>query len=83
MSVANAARKQTQEAAPQMSSSSPRASQSVPVKSQRSGFGFAGADTEDQFKLNLSDIPKLPSTMEVEGFKPSLLARLVGLVVRN
>jgi len=48
---------------------------------RRSGFAFAAADSEDQFKLNLSDIPKMPQSMEVESLKPSLLARLVGKVV--
>ncbi len=81
MSAASPARKQIQETAPM--SASPVPAQPAAAKPKRGSFGFAGANTEDHFKLNLSDIPKLPGTMEVEGFKPSLLARLVGLVVRD
>jgi hypothetical protein len=35
---------------------------------------------EDEFRLNLSDIPKLRESMEVEGLKPTLLSRLFDLV---
>ena len=51
------------------------------AKPKRSGFSFAAVDSDDEFKLNLSDIPKVPYTMEVEGLKPSLLGRLVGRVL--
>lgn len=81
MSAASTARKQSQETAPM--SASPVTAQPAAAQAKRVSFSFAGADSEDHFKLNLSDIPKLPSTMEVEGFKPSLLTRLVGLVVRD
>jgi hypothetical protein len=53
------------------------------VKPKKAAFGFADTDTQDHFKLNLSDIPSLPRTLEVEGLKPSLLGRLVGWVVRT
>jgi hypothetical protein len=43
------------------------------------GFAFA-ADHEDEFRVNLGDIPRPQETMEVEGFKPSLLSRLFDLI---
>jgi len=71
MSAASPARSPQRDAAP--------AASKPAVK--RHGLSFAAADSEDHFKLNLSDIPKMPQSMEVESLKPSLLARLVGLVV--
>lgn len=84
MSAASSARTQVREAAPSMAA--PRAAQATPAARKvptPAGFSFAGIDTEVHFKLNLSDIPALPQTMEVDGFKPSLLARLVSKVVGN
>jgi hypothetical protein len=72
MSAASPARSPQRDAAPAAAS---------PAKAKRPGFSFAAADSEDHFKLNLSDIPKMPYSMEVESLKPSLLARLVGKVV--
>ena len=71
MSAASSARTAVRDTVPQPAASA------KPVK--RSGFSFAGED-EDQFRLNLNDIPHVPYSMDVEGFKPSLLARLVGMV---
>ena len=34
----------------------------------------------DEFKLNLADLPRAQDSLEVEGFKPSLLSRLLDLV---
>jgi hypothetical protein len=34
----------------------------------------------DKIKLHLSDIPRMEMSMEVEGFKPSLLSRLLNLI---
>lgn len=36
---------------------------------------------EDVIRLQLHDIPRVQETMDVEGFKPSLLSRLFDLVV--
>jgi len=47
---------------------------------QSEGFAFAAADHEDEFRLNLSDIPRQQESMEIEGFKPSLLSRLFDLI---
>jgi hypothetical protein len=41
-------------------------------------IAFAAVDS-DEFKLNLSDIPRLPMSLDVEGLKPSLLSRVVDL----
>lgn len=35
---------------------------------------------DDEFRLNLSDIPRIRESMDVEGLKPSLLSRLFDLV---
>ena len=35
---------------------------------------------EDEFRLNLSDIPVMRESMDVEGLKPTLLSRLFDLV---
>jgi hypothetical protein len=35
---------------------------------------------EDEFRLNLSDIPKWRESLDVEGLRPSLLSRLFDLV---
>jgi hypothetical protein len=50
------------------------------ASAQPAKVGFAPEQSEQEFKMNLSDIPRLPETMDVEGFKPSLLSRLVDLL---
>jgi hypothetical protein len=42
----------------------------------------AGAFDHDdvEFRLNLSDIPRIRESMDVEGLKPTLLSRLLDLV---
>lgn len=50
----------------------------APVAPVRAAVAF---DREEpDFRLNLSDIPRMRESMEVEGFKPSLLSRLLDLV---
>jgi hypothetical protein len=46
-------------------------------------FAFAAASGDDEIRLNLSDIPvmRLDTEMKVEGFKPTLLSRLLDLVM--
>lgn len=41
---------------------------------------FAAADQDNEFTLNLGDIPRVQETMDVDGLKPSLLSRLFDLV---
>jgi hypothetical protein len=43
-------------------------------------YAFVSSDVEDEFKLNLGDIPRFKETMDVEGLKPSLLSRLLEFV---
>jgi hypothetical protein len=46
-----------------------------------SGFSFNDAASgEDVVRINLQDVPTPEQTMDVEGFKPSLLSRLFDLV---
>jgi hypothetical protein len=46
-----------------------------------SGFDFSDASRgEDVMRINLQDIPPVDQSMDVEGFKPSLLSRLFDLV---
>jgi hypothetical protein len=49
----------------------------------RSQFAFAAASADDEIRLNLADIPlpRQDNEMHVEGFKPSLLSRLLDLVM--
>jgi hypothetical protein len=46
-------------------------------------YAFAASSGDDEIRLNLSDIPipHLGDAMHVEGFKPSLLSRLLDLVM--
>lgn len=48
---------------------------------QRIGFAPKDSDGEVSFKINLSDldIPRPQDQLEVEGFKPTLLSRLLNL----
>jgi hypothetical protein len=45
-----------------------------------SKFDDSPTNGEDVIRLNLADIPRVEETMDVEGFKPSLLSRLFDLV---
>jgi hypothetical protein len=42
-------------------------------------FNFS-EDSETEFRLNLSDIPRIEESMDVEGFQPSILSRLFDLI---
>lgn len=72
-------------AAPQVRRTAPAAPARPTHAPARStgGFAFAAASVEDEIRLNLSDIP-LPrhdTEMRVDGFKPTLLSRLLDLVM--
>ena len=43
-------------------------------------YAFQSSEVDDELKLHLNDIPRQPTTLDVEGFKPSLLSRLLDLV---
>lgn len=57
-----------------------RPAPSQPAARARQSEGFAFADHEDEFRLNLSDIPRQRESMDIEGFKPTLLSRLFDLI---
>ena len=41
---------------------------------------FAFAEGDDEIRLNLVDIPVQQESLEIEGFRPTLLSRLLDLV---
>lgn len=43
-------------------------------------FAFAAPSADDDFRVNLGDIPRVEETLDIEGFKPTLLSRLFDLV---
>ncbi len=60
----------------------PAPQQAAPRAAARSApmYAFVSSDVEDEFKLNLNDIPRQRATLEVEGLKPSLFSRLLEMV---
>ena len=67
----------------QSASAQVRRTAPAPVARNTQQFAFAAASADDEIRLNLSDIPRMqPDTeMRVEGFKPTLLSRLLDLVM--
>jgi hypothetical protein len=59
--------------APAVSQRSARAAQSNTLK-------FAPPDSEDEIRVNLSDVPIVRPTLDEDIFKPSLFSRLFGLI---
>jgi|JRYE01.1.fsa_nt_gb hypothetical protein len=55
-----------------------RAASPAPVARAAVAGAFDHDDVE--FRLNLSDIPRIRESMDVEGLKPTLLSRLLDLV---
>jgi len=47
----------------------------------RAVHAFVSSDIEEDFRLHLADIPKYQDTLDVEGLKPTLLSRLLDLVM--
>jgi hypothetical protein len=45
-----------------------------------SRFDDSSSNGEELIRMNLADIPRVSETLDVEGFKPSLLSRLFDLV---
>lgn len=71
MSAANSAASQVRRtAAPPQAMRAPQA--------QAAGFAFV--DSGDAIRINLGDIQFGRESMEIEGFKPSLLSRFLDLV---
>jgi hypothetical protein len=67
---------------PQMRRNPAAPAQPAPRAAARSApmYAFVSSEIEDEFKLNLNDIPRQRETLDVEGLKPSLLSRLLDLV---
>lgn len=42
----------------------------------------SGAETDEEFQLNLADIPRMPAGLHVDGFAPSLTSRILDLFDR-
>jgi hypothetical protein len=55
----------------------------APLARATGQFAFAAAHADDEIRLNLADIPvpRQDDAMHVEGFKPTLLSRLLDLVM--
>ena len=79
MSAASPASPQVRRTAAAAPSRSPSAH--APMRQPAAGFGFVDADDGDEIKINLGDIPRMKETLDIEGFKPTLLSRLFDLVV--
>jgi len=51
-----------------------------PAGRSAADFNFSASSGDDVMRINLQDIPRLDQSMDVEGFKPSLLSRLLDMV---
>jgi hypothetical protein len=58
----------------------PAARAAAPRPARPAAPTLNGPARGDEFKLNLADLPRSQESLEVEGFKPSLLSRLLDLV---
>jgi hypothetical protein len=80
MSAGHSASTQVRRTAP---AAPARQTQAPPARSNNSQFAFAAASGDDEIRLHLGDIqlPPPDTEMRVEGFKPTLLSRLLDLVM--
>jgi len=67
-------------AAPAARPSAPAASQRPVRAAQSNTLKFASPDTEDEIRVNLSDVPIVRPTLDEDVFKPTLFSRLFGLI---
>jgi hypothetical protein len=58
----------------------PAARAAAPRPARSAAPTLNSPERSDEFKLNLADLPRSQESLEVEGFKPSLLSRLLDLV---
>ena len=79
MSAGHSASTQVRRTAP----AAPARPTHAPVARSTGQFAFAAASGDDEIRLNLGDIPlpRQDNEMHVEGFKPTLLSRLLDLVM--
>jgi hypothetical protein len=62
----------------------PSAPARQPVRSQAparaaEGFSFTADDHGDEIRIHVADLPVVEETLDVEGFKPTLMSRLFDL----
>lgn len=79
MSAGQSASAQVRRTAP----AAPARPTQAPLARSTGQFAFASTSGDDEIRLNLSDIPRVrqDNEMHVEGFKPTLLSRLLDLVM--
>jgi hypothetical protein len=79
MSAGQSASTQVRHTAP----AAPARPTQAPLARSTQQFAFAATSADDEIRLNLSDIPRMraDTEMHVEGFKPTLLSRLLDLVM--
>ena len=79
MSAGQSASAQVRRTAP----AAPARPTQAPAARSSQQFAFVAASADDEIRLNLSDIPRVhqDNEMHVEGFKPTLLSRLLDLVM--
>ena len=82
MSAASPAQTQVRRTAAAAPSRSPQqAPQAAPARqAAANAHDFSTPKGDEEIRLNLSDIPVVRGTLEVEGFRPSLLSKLFDLI---
>lgn len=80
MSAARSAAQPTRRAEPSRPAAPTR-----PAAARTAAPAFFSCDDADEIRVNLADIPRMSfaveSSMHIEGLKPTLLSRLLGLVM--
>lgn len=83
MSAASPAQTQVRRNAAAAPSRSPQPQPQAPVRQAAhapQAYDFCTPRGEEEIHLNLSDIPVMRGTLDVEGLKPSVLSRLFDLI---
>ena len=86
MSAASPAQPQVRRTAAAAPSRSPQQAPQqhahAPVRqaAQSQAVDFSAPKGDEEIRLNLSDLPVMRGTLDVEGFEPSLLSRLFDLI---
>jgi len=75
MSVASPAQSQVRRT---VAAAPSRSSQPIRQAQAPQAFAFP-PDREDEFRLNISDMPVTQETLDVEAFNPSVLSRLLDM----
>lgn len=80
MSAASPAQSQVRRNAAAAPSRSPQQAAAAPARQAANSHDFSTPKGDEEIRLNLSDIPVMRGTLDVEGFTPSLLSRLFDLI---